>query len=92
MDLEKIKSPQFREQLAVALLNGIQKYILAKESGKLIMGTTYNKDTVIVKDVILEKVTVKDVVLEKVTLNAEDKERFAFQNSINRLSKANHYT
>lgn len=35
-DLEKIKSPQFRDQLAVALLNGIQKYILAKESGKLI--------------------------------------------------------
>ncbi|HLD52627.1 MAG TPA: N-acetylmuramoyl-L-alanine amidase [Sediminibacterium sp.] len=36
VDLEKIKSPQFREQLAVALLNGIQKYILAKESGKLV--------------------------------------------------------
>jgi N-acetylmuramoyl-L-alanine amidase len=36
VDLEKIKSPQFREQLAVAILNGIQKYILAKESGKLI--------------------------------------------------------
>ncbi|WP_295233904.1 N-acetylmuramoyl-L-alanine amidase [Sediminibacterium sp.] len=36
VDLEKIKSPQFRDQLAVALLNGIQKYIAAKESGKLI--------------------------------------------------------
>ncbi|MBT9483620.1 M56/M15 family metallopeptidase [Sediminibacterium sp.] len=36
VDLEKIKSLQFREQLAVALLNGIQKYILAKESGKLV--------------------------------------------------------
>lgn len=82
VDLEKIKSLQFREQLAVALLNGIQKYILAKESGKLIMGTISKADTVIVKDVILEKVTVKDVVLEKVTLNAADKESFAFQNSL----------
>lgn len=82
VDLEKIKSPQFREQLAVALLNGIQKFILAKESGKLIMGTISKEDTVIVKDVILEKVTVKDVVLEKVTLNSADKESLAFQNSL----------
>lgn len=81
-DLEKIKSPQFREQLAVAILNGIQKYILAKESGILVKGTTSKEDTVIVKDVILEKVTMKDVVLEKVTLNLADKESLAFQDSL----------
>jgi len=82
-DFEKIKTDEFRAKLAVAILNGIQKYIVAKESGKLDKGTTSKEDTVIVKDVILEKVTVKDVVLEKVTLNSADKESLAFQNSLN---------
>lgn len=71
-DFEKIKTDEFRAQLAVAILNGIQKYILAKESGKLVKGITSKEDTVIVKD----------VVLEKVTLNSADRESFAFQNSL----------
>lgn len=56
-DLNKITSSNFRETLAVAILNGIQKYLTAKELGKIQSESKTKKDTVITKDVILEKLT-----------------------------------
>lgn len=48
-DLEKIRSESFREQLAVAILNGVQKYLSAKEAGKLMSVSKAKNDTVILK-------------------------------------------
>jgi N-acetylmuramoyl-L-alanine amidase len=72
-DLEKVKSIQFREQLAVAILNGIQKYIVAKESGKLMSESKAKDDTVILKE----------VKIDSFKFSATNSERFAFQNSLN---------
>lgn len=82
-DLNKITSSSFRESLAVAILNGIQKYLVSKETDKLFNDTKTNADTVILKaDTVILKV-------DSIQFTTTDKERFAFQNSINRLSKAN---
>ncbi|OYZ01354.1 MAG: hypothetical protein B7Y37_06700 [Sphingobacteriia bacterium 28-36-52] len=56
-DLSKITSTNFRESLAVAILNGIQKYLLNKESGKLINEHKVNdKDTVILRGVKIDSI------------------------------------
>jgi N-acetylmuramoyl-L-alanine amidase len=74
-DLERIKNTQFREQLAVALLNGIQKYLIAKESGNLLNVSKAKDDTVILKG----------VKIDSIQFTTTDKERFAFQNSLNKF-------
>jgi len=43
-DLEKITSTSFRESLAVAILNGVQKYLKDKESGNKSMSLPQNGD------------------------------------------------
>lgn len=79
-DLEKITSSSFRESLAVAILNGVQKYLADKESGKQVNAlTTTAKDTIILRE----------VKIDSIKFTKSDKERFDFQNSINRLSKTN---
>ncbi|WP_438945171.1 N-acetylmuramoyl-L-alanine amidase [Sediminibacterium sp.] len=79
-DLEKITSSSFRESLAVAILNGVQKYLKDKESGKQVNElTTTAKDTIILRE----------VKIDSIKFTQSDKERFDFQNSINRLSKTN---
>lgn len=46
-ELEKVKDPSFQEKLAISILNGVQKYLLAKEQGKDKMDTVIlNSDSV----------------------------------------------
>ncbi len=83
-DLEKIKSPQFREQLAVAILNGIQKYLSAKEKGLVDGAFKAKTETTIDKPIGFA--TQKDtsiVKLDSTTSTPLDKGYFEFQNRIN---------
>lgn len=79
-DLSAITSSDFRESLAVAILDGVQKYLADKESGKQINElTTTAKDTIILRE----------VKMDSIKFTKSDKERFDFQNSINKLGKTN---
>ncbi len=86
-DFEKIKTDEFRTQLAVAVLNGIQKYLSAKENNLKVSETFLPKsDTV--------KLVVKKVESENAKMSVDSvqtfsiiKNNFFWDNSLKLLSK-----
>lgn len=85
-DFEKIKTDEFRAQLAVAVLNGIQKYLSAKEKG-LVDGAFKAKSETTIDNPIAFAAQ-KDTSIVKLdstttTTTPLDKGYFEFQNRIN---------
>jgi N-acetylmuramoyl-L-alanine amidase len=83
-DFEKIKSDEFRAQLAVAILNGIQKYLSAKEKGLVDGAFKAKSETSIDKPIAFAAQKDTSIVKpDSSTSMTLDKGYFEFQNRIN---------
>lgn len=83
-DFEKIKTDEFRAQLAVALLNGIQKYLSAKEKGLVDGAFNAKSETTIDKSFAFAAQKDTSIVKPDSTTSMPlDKDYFEFQNRIN---------
>ncbi len=83
-DFEKIKTEEFRAQLAVAVLNGIQKYLSAKEKGLVDGAFKAKSETTIDKPIAFAAQKDTSIVkLDSTTTMQLDKSYFEFQNRIN---------
>ncbi len=69
-DFEKIKTDEFRAQLAVAILNGIQKYLSAKENN-------INATDTIIREADAAKVVVKKIEFETGKLSSDSVQTFS---------------
>lgn len=82
-DFEKIKTEEFRAQLAVAVLNGIQKYLSAKEKGLVDGAFKAKSETTIDKPIAFAAQKDTSIVkLDSTTTMQLDKSYFEFQNRI----------